>query len=144
MGNRQMLCHLVLPTRLSQSLFCTRGKADVKVTGLLPGMCLGRTGALVRPQSRGLSHPGPTSCPRSLGCPPPPKGRHRALHPLGRRSLSAGESACRESSGTELSGQRWGSLLWRSLLAILGLHSSPTRMGKSLNSALGRHSVATI
>lgn len=49
---------------------------------------------------------GPPLCPRSLGCPPPPKGRQGALRPLGkevpvapwgRRSLSAGDSAGGES-----------------------------------------------
>lgn len=83
MGNRQMLCHLVLPTPLSQSLFCRRGKADVKVTGLLPGMW-----AELEPWSNlkaeDLPTLGPPLYPRSLGCPPPPKGRHRALHPLGK------------------------------------------------------------
>lgn len=89
---------------------------------------------------------GPPLCPRSLGCPPPPKGRHGALSPLGKEVPVGWRQRFR--------GELRDRALWPALgfpllvkpLTLLGLHSSPIAMGEtlSLNSALGRESVAPI
>ena len=100
LGNRQMLCHLIFPRPLSQSLRCRRGKVDAEVTDLLPGMCLGRTGALVRPQSRGLCYLGPTSLSQVPGVSTSSQRQARSPEPPGEGG------PCR--LGTALSGRTEG------------------------------------